>query len=78
LRVAERARGLGVGVVLSHCFEGPLAFRATAALALALPGGLAQGLAPHAGLVADRELPARHGTLSIWSEPGLGGEEAFV
>jgi L-alanine-DL-glutamate epimerase-like enolase superfamily enzyme len=74
LRLATLAQGLGVGVVVSHCFDGPFAFRAAAALALALPAGLAHGLAPHAGLDAwsPRALPVRSGTLELWQEPGLG------
>jgi L-Ala-D/L-Glu epimerase len=74
LRLAERAQKLGVGVVISHCFDGPFAFRAAAALALALPPGLAHGLAPHAGLDGWplRELPVRRGKLEPWSDAGLG------
>jgi hypothetical protein len=63
-------------VVISHCFEGPLAFRAAAALALALPSGLAHGLAPHAG-VAGAALPVQAGSLHAWSEPGLGEPGGF-
>jgi L-alanine-DL-glutamate epimerase-like enolase superfamily enzyme len=75
-RLAQRAHGAGVGVVISHCFEGPLAFRAAAALALALPSGLAHGLAPHAG-VAGAALPMQAGSLHAWSEPGLGEPDGF-
>jgi L-alanine-DL-glutamate epimerase-like enolase superfamily enzyme len=75
-RLAQRAHGAGLGVVISHCFEGPLAFRAAAALALALPGGLAHGLAPHPG-VANATLPVQSGSLSSWTEPGLGEPDRF-
>ena len=73
-RLAEQASALDVGVVISHCFDGPFAWRAAAALALALPEGLAHGLAPHAGLEAWslRPLPVSQGRLGIWQEPGLG------
>jgi L-alanine-DL-glutamate epimerase-like enolase superfamily enzyme len=72
-RLAEQARALGAGVVISHCFDGPFAWRAAAALALALPAGLAHGLAPHAGMAAWTlgPLPVVHGYLKMWSEPGL-------
>jgi len=74
-RLAELARELSVDVVLSHCFDGPFAWRATAALALALPGELGQGLAPHPGLAAwpTRALPVSGGFLKNWPEAGLGG-----
>jgi L-Ala-D/L-Glu epimerase len=73
-RLAERARDHGVDVVISHCFDGPLAFRACAALALALPRGLAHGLGPHNVLSAWAvKNPAPKGaTLQAWREPGLG------
>jgi o-succinylbenzoate synthase len=72
-RLASLAQSLGVAVVVSHCFDGPFAFQATAALALALPPGLAHGLAPHAGLDAWalRQLPVTLGVLEAWQEPGL-------
>ncbi|HEY6078157.1 MAG TPA: enolase C-terminal domain-like protein [Polyangiaceae bacterium] len=73
-QLAELATRLGVAFVLSHSFDGVLAWRATAALALALPPSLAHGLAPHAGMadVPDSELPVRAGSLSAWKELGLG------
>lgn len=72
--LAALARAQGLGVVLSHTFDGPVAWRAAAALALALPGDTAQGLAPHAGLDAWglTTLPVSHGSLQTWAEPGLG------
>jgi L-alanine-DL-glutamate epimerase-like enolase superfamily enzyme len=74
LRLAERARSAGASVVVSHCFDGPFAWRAAAALALALPAGAAHGLAPHAGLAAwpSAPLPVRGAMLECWSAPGLG------
>lgn len=73
-RLAELARTLGLQVVVSHTFDGPFAWRAAAALALALPSGSAHGLAPHAGLDAWQltSLPVVRGSLEAWSEPGLG------
>jgi L-Ala-D/L-Glu epimerase len=73
-RLAERARDAGAAAIMSHCFDGPFAWRAAAALALALPRGPAHGLAPHPGLEAwrARELPVRQGCLEAWPEPGLG------
>ncbi|HEX2876546.1 MAG TPA: enolase C-terminal domain-like protein [Polyangiaceae bacterium] len=73
-RLAELARTLGLQSVLSHAFDGPYAWRAAATLALALPGGSAHGLAPHAGLDAWQLAapPVVDGSLRAWSEPGLG------
>lgn len=72
--LARLAQGLGTQVVISHCFDGPVAWRAAAALALALPPSLAHGLAPHAGLRGWRSPPLRieRGVLYDWAEPGLG------
>jgi L-alanine-DL-glutamate epimerase-like enolase superfamily enzyme len=74
LQLAERAASARLGVVVSHCFDGPWAFRAAAALALALPSGVAHGLAPHAGLQGFPAAPSpvHQGSLQTWSEPGLG------
>jgi o-succinylbenzoate synthase len=74
LELGRRARAQGLGVVFSHSFDGPVALAAAAALALALPGRLAQGLAPHAGLAAwpSIPLPIVGATLQIWSGPGVG------
>lgn len=73
-RLAERAHSAGAGAIISHCFDGPFAWRAMAALALALPGGRAHGLSPHAGLGAQdtATLPVSHGELEVWERPGLG------
>ena len=71
--LAERAQTAGLGVVLSHCFDGLPAWRALAALALALPLGSAHGLAPHAGLPDfSAVFPVQRGSLVGWTEPGLG------
>jgi L-Ala-D/L-Glu epimerase len=81
LELAEVALQLGVSPVLSHCFDGPLAFRATAALALLLEARTAHGLAPHAGLAAFRHhtLPVHRARLRSWTEPGLAsGEEPWA
>jgi o-succinylbenzoate synthase len=74
-QLAERAAASGVNAVLSHAFEGPLAWRAAAALALALPNGAAHGLGPHAALTGwpgATPLPVTRGSLQGWEEPGLG------
>jgi o-succinylbenzoate synthase len=74
LELAGRARSLNLGVVVSHTLDGPVALRAAAALALALPTAAAQGLAPHAGLGAWPKvaLPIVDAGLQAWSSPGLG------
>ena len=74
LAMARQAHALGLGVVISHSFDGPVALIAAAALALALPTRMAQGLAPHGGLAAWPEvpLPILGGKLRDWSSPGLG------
>lgn len=51
LSLARQARDVGLEVTVSHTFEGPVAWAACAALALAVGSRkLASGLAPHAGL----------------------------
>ena len=51
LALAECARGLGLQVVVTHLFDGPIAHRAASLLALLVQSdGLAAGLAPHAAL----------------------------
>lgn len=74
LELAGCARSLGLGVVVSHTLDGPVALLAAATLALALPTMAAQGLAPHAGLRAWPKvtLPFVEGGLQSWSRPGLG------
>ncbi len=74
LELARRAAALELDIVVSHCFDGPIALAAAGALALALPLRMAQGLAPHAGLDAWQTvpLPIRNATLYAWTSPGLG------
>jgi len=74
LDLGRRAAALELDVVVSHCFDGPVALAAAGALALALPLRMAQGLAPHAGLDAWQTvpLPIQDATLHTWTSPGLG------
>ncbi len=74
IELARQARALNLGIVVSHSFDGPVGLIAAAALALALPTRIAQGLAPHAGLAAWREipLPIMGARLHTWKTPGLG------
>ncbi|MFZ5897464.1 MAG: o-succinylbenzoate synthase [Myxococcota bacterium] len=64
-RLVDRARELGIAPLVSHTFEGPLAYHALCALALAMPPSrFAHGLGPHSGLDSDAsELGLRHGKL---------------
>ena len=62
LEVARRARALGAHAIVTHCFDGPVAMAAAAALALALPP-------PHRAAGLDR-----HAALDAWAAgapPGL-------
>jgi L-alanine-DL-glutamate epimerase-like enolase superfamily enzyme len=80
MELARHATALNLGVVISHSFDGPVALLAAAALALALPTPVAQGLAPHAGLAAWPQipLPITNARLRTWNSPGLGlAEELF-
>lgn len=74
IELARHAAALNLGVVVSHSFDGPVGLIAAAALALALPTRIAQGLAPHAGLAAWRQipLPITDASLHAWKTPGLG------
>lgn len=73
---AKHARRLGLGAVVSHTLEGPVAWSACAALALCVQDqGVAAGLEPHAALAAwpAMRLPALDGTRIVDSAlPGLG------
>lgn len=73
-QLAERALRSGLAVSVSHAFEGPVAWRAAAALALTLPVGVPHGLAPYPALSSwpGDHLPVASGALHAWSEPGLG------
>ena len=82
LELAREASEAGLGVVISHLFDGPVALAAACELALALPvAPLACGLAPHAGLAAwpGVVVPQIHGGfVSPSGRAGLGLEpEAF-
>jgi o-succinylbenzoate synthase len=76
LKFWSAAQKVGMEVVLSHLFDGPLALMSAAALALVIqPRKLAAGLAPHAGLAAFPRLPLpafRDKAITLWSLPGLG------
>jgi o-succinylbenzoate synthase len=75
---AERARRAGAVPVVSHLFDGPIAFAACAELALALarPEDPAAGLGPHEGLSALAGVHVRQlgedGTHLSSHRPGLG------
>lgn len=59
LRWAAAARALGSEVVVTHLFDGPIALRAAAVLALLVHSPmLAAGLAPHAGLAIWPDAPS--------------------
>jgi L-Ala-D/L-Glu epimerase / N-acetyl-D-glutamate racemase len=78
LALAERARALGLHVVLSHAFEGPVALAAAAALALAAGSPeRAAGLDAHPGLAAwpaARVHALGSNALVATDAPGLGVE----
>ncbi len=75
--LGQRAQERGLGAVVTHLFDGPVALAASCELALALPRPpLACGLDAHAGLEAWPEISIpqlRGGGLVVASEqPGLG------
>jgi L-alanine-DL-glutamate epimerase-like enolase superfamily enzyme len=74
--IAGAARERGIGLVVSHLFDGPLALTAAAVLAFEVGSpGLAMGLDRHAGLEAwDCPMPPAiaRGRLEGWSGFGLG------
>ena len=76
ISMAARAHLLGLHVVISHLFDGPIALSAAGALALAIGSqDFAQGLAPHPALLLDPLHRIRHvssGKLWCTDEPGLG------
>jgi L-alanine-DL-glutamate epimerase-like enolase superfamily enzyme len=78
-QAAELARRHGVSYFVSHAFEGALAWRSAAALAIALPASAAHGLAPHAGLRGwpATAMPVAAGSLTAWGAPGLGFDFDF-
>lgn len=50
LAIASAAQDLGLGVAVSHCFEGPVAYASTVRLARLLPEPWPCGLGAHGGL----------------------------
>jgi L-alanine-DL-glutamate epimerase-like enolase superfamily enzyme len=74
--LAEMAGSLGLDVVLSHAYEGPVGFSALAALSVALgPGRPADGLDRHPGIADASSLPgfdAERGRIRAWPDPGFG------
>jgi o-succinylbenzoate synthase len=75
--LASRARALGLRVVVSHLFDGPIGLTAAAALALALAedGDGAAGLDRHSALRSWQglDLPAvTSAAVERWDAPGLG------
>jgi L-alanine-DL-glutamate epimerase-like enolase superfamily enzyme len=66
---------MGLHVVVSHLFDGPIALSAAGALALAIGSqDFAQGIAPHPALVLDPLHAIRHvrnGKFFLTDEPGL-------
>jgi L-alanine-DL-glutamate epimerase-like enolase superfamily enzyme len=75
INIAARARLMGLNVVISHLFDGPIALSVAGALAFAIGSPeLAQGLAPHPALLLDPMHGIRHvrnGRLWSTDEPGL-------
>lgn len=75
ISLAARARLLGLHVVTSHLFDGPIALAAAGALSLIIASPeYAQGLAPHAALSLDPLHSVRNvrgGKLWLSDEPGL-------
>ena len=75
LRIAQEASRLGLHVIVSHTFDGPVGLSSAAALGLALGSReYASGLAPHAGLPVwpAVELPFGATQIQPWERPGLG------
>jgi o-succinylbenzoate synthase len=75
LALSLQAHALGCAFVLSHCFEGPIAFAALCELGLALgPARFSHGLGPHVALEAWHQKPRSlgRGELVPHDQPGLG------
>ncbi len=74
--LAQRASESGLGVVITHLFDGPVALAAACELALALRDPLACGLDLHPGLAAWEpvEIPQRREAAFVTASraPGLG------
>jgi L-Ala-D/L-Glu epimerase len=75
INIAARARLMGLNVVISHLYDGPIALASAGALALVIGSPeVAQGLAPHPALLLDPMHGVRHvrsGRLWSTEEPGL-------
>jgi L-alanine-DL-glutamate epimerase-like enolase superfamily enzyme len=78
ISLAARARLLGLHVVISHLFDGPIALAAAGALALVIASpDYAQGLALHPALSLDPLHSVRNvrlGKLWLTEDPGLSLE----
>lgn len=73
LDLAAQAHARSAAVVVSHLFDGPLALEAARALALALGGGPAAGLASHGGLSAFPRGATPHARGARLVPPDLAG-----
>lgn len=75
LTIAERARNLGLDVIVTHLFDGPVGHATAVCLAQAVgSASRAQGLAPHPGLLLCPELRILGlggGMLNSVEQPGL-------
>lgn len=75
ITIAEYGRRLGLNIVVTHLFDGPIGLATAASLALALGfPQIAHGLAPHAGLKLSpkrRVLGITAGRLELVAQPGL-------
>jgi o-succinylbenzoate synthase len=71
---AETARAAGAEVIVSHAFEGPLAFAVSATLALSIGSELcAQGLDPAGARLTEAQAPSfMSSEIRAWSAPGFG------
>lgn len=82
LRYVERAERHGLDAIVSHLFDGPVAYAACSALALARgTARRATGLGPHAGLAAFPRVTCAGldgPLLRPWVEPGFGIEPETV
>ncbi|MGE5235146.1 MAG: mandelate racemase/muconate lactonizing enzyme family protein [Acidobacteriota bacterium] len=75
LSLAREARRAGLGVIVTHLFDGPVALAAACELALAVQTPLACGLAPHPALAAfggQRPAALRPDRIVPHDLPGLG------
>lgn len=70
IEVARRATAAGIGVVVTHCFEGPIAHAAASALAIAW-GTRACGLDRHAAIQHEALAHLRSDSVVLVDAPGL-------